>query len=338
MTGSASDWILRPRIYVENQRARDRAYDVTEAMVREALERASHGRIAPENLCVAMADARDEDAWSKAHVLIAGRLETARIRDMRSLRLVQCTSAGVENYLPLHWLPDGVSLCNASGVHAAKVAQFGAMACLMLHEGVPERVTAQKERAWRRDLRPTANGVRVLVYGAGALGGAVARALQPYGFRVSGVARHPGESRPGFSHICGPDELMSVLGETDILVVSCPLTTETRGSIGRAQLEALPKGARILNIGRAAVMDYDALVDLLESGHLGGAILDVFDQEPLPSSSRLWDVRNLMVFPHVSADDPTTYAAGCVEILAENMVALLEGRRLRNRVDPLLGY
>jgi phosphoglycerate dehydrogenase-like enzyme len=85
-------------------------------------------------------------------------------------------------------------------------------------------------------------------------------------------------------------------------------------------------------------MDYDALADLLKSGHLGGAILDVFDTEPIPAEAPWWDVPNLMVSPHVSADDPTSYAQGCVSIFAENMLALIEGRPMRNRVDPELGY
>src|SRR5690606_20381643 len=101
---------------------------------------------------------------------------------MPNLRLIQCTSAGVEGYLPLDWLAPDVTLCNASGAHAAKVREFGAMAVLMLHEHVPARVSSQNRREWARGLRPTSRGKRVLVYGAGALGSAVAGGLASYGF------------------------------------------------------------------------------------------------------------------------------------------------------------
>lgn len=338
MADKEADWIVRPSIYVENQRARDEAYHVTADMVLGALSSAMGGRVTPAKLHVAFSDERDERAWTRADILIAGRLDTAAISAMKRLRFIQCTSAGIEGYMPLDWLSSGVDLYNASGVHAAKIAQFGAMACLMLHGGVPAQVTAQREHAWRRNLRPTAEGVRVLVYGAGAVGGAVAQGLEPYGFIVKGIGRHPAGPRAGFAYVDGPDALATLLPETDILVLSCPLTPETRASIGRAELQALPKGASVLNIARAGVMDYDALADLLESGHLAGAILDVFDPEPLPSDARWWDVPNLMVFPHISADDPTSYARGCVSIFADNMLALLEGRPPRNRVDRALGY
>jgi phosphoglycerate dehydrogenase-like enzyme len=334
----AFDWFTQPKIYVENQRARDRAYDVTAGMVLDALATKTSGRVTPASLHVAFSDERDQTAWKEADILIAGRLDKLAINTMERLRFIQCTSAGVESYMPLDWLPQGVDLYNASGVHAAKVAQFGAMACLMLHEGVPSRVTAQRQHVWKRNLRPTAKGVRVLVFGAGALGGAVAQALIPFGFSVQGIGRHPDGPRLGFVEIHGPDALHSLLAQADILVLSCPLTEETRGRIGRTELETLPKGASVLNIARSAVMDYDALADLLKSGHLGGAILDVFDTEPLPAEAPWWDVPNLMVFPHVSADDPTSYAQGCVSIFAENMLALIEGRPMRNRVNPELGY
>ncbi|AJE47533.1 D-isomer specific 2-hydroxyacid dehydrogenase [Celeribacter indicus] len=323
---------------MENRRDRDPAYGMTETLLRTALSRASAGRVTPLWVKVACDDARDAAAWAQADILVAGRLDTAAVAQMKNLKMIQCTSAGVEGYLPLDWMPPGVELFNASGAHAAKVSAFGAMAVMMLHERVPARIAAQNRRRWDRTLRPAPRGQHVLIYGAGALGGAVAEALASLGFHVTGVARRPTGPRPGFAEIAGPDDLMRLLPTADILVVSAPLTDETRGRFGLAELRSLPPGAGVLNIARAGLMDYTALADLLEEGHLSGAILDVFETEPLPPDARWWTVPNLMVFPHVSADDPTSYASACASILADNLAAMLRGAPLRNHVDPRLGY
>lgn len=332
------EWWAAPRIYVENRRGRDPAYDVTDALVRDALSRASDGRVLPQWVKIVYDDERDMRAWAQADILVAGRLDTAAIAQMKNLRMIQCTSAGIEGYLPLDWMPRGVELFNASGAHAEKVSAFGAMAVMMLHERVPARIAAQCRHEWDRTLRPAARGQRVLIYGAGALGKAVARSLEPLGFHVTGVARRPAGPRPGFAAIAGPEDLSALLPETDILVVSAPLTDETRGRFGDTELRSLPRGAAVLNIARAGLMDYAALARLLEDGHLSGAVLDVFETEPLPSDAPWWSVPHLMVFPHVSADDPNSYASACVFILAENLAAMLQGEPLRNRVDPVLGY
>lgn len=324
------------RIYVENSRSRDRAYDITEEIVRSELAR--HGLAAPDQLTVAFADDRDLQAWSEAEILIAGRLDMKAIAQMPNLRMIQCTSAGVEGYLPLDWLAPDVMLCNASGAHATKVREFGAMAVLMLHEHVPARVSDQSRRQWERGLRPTSRGKRVLVYGAGALGSAVADGLASYGFHLVAIGRDGSRPRPGFAESYGPEALDRELARADILVLAAPLTAETRGRFGARELALMKRGAGLLNIARAGLLDHQALAENLRSGHLSGAILDVFEIEPLPSESELWAVPNLMVFPHVSADDPSDYARACVEILARNLAASARGEPLTNQVDRSLGY
>lgn len=333
MTGEALSY---RRIYVENTRARDRAYDVTEEMVRNELSRQSLD--APESVTVAFSDERDQQAWGEADVLVAGRLDVTAIAQMQELKLIQCTSAGVENYLPFDWLAPHVMLCNASGAHAAKIREFGSMAVLMLHEHVPARVSAQSRREWARSLRPTSRGKRVLVYGAGSLGSAVADGLSGYGFELVAIGRDSSRARPGFAESYGPEALDRELARADILVLAAPLTPETRGRFGARELALLPRGAALLNIGRAGLLDHAALSRNLRDGHLSGAILDVFKIEPLPSENDLWTVPNLMVFPHVSADDPSDYARACVEIMARNLAAAARGQSLINRVDPTLGY
>lgn len=334
VTTAPRAWASAPRIYVENVRGRDPAYNVSA----EAILRSLHSVCRPAELTCCFSDERNLEALRRADILVAGRLDTEVIRsDARDLKLIQCTSAGVENYAPFNWLLPTTALTNASGVHAAKVGEFGLMAALMLHERVPLIATNQRFHSWKRQLRGVAAGRRALIYGVGALGGAVAERLHSAGFHVSGIRRN-GRQHAAVDHMTTPDCFHNELAQADILILACPLTPETRGIMGERAFAAMPKGASLLNIARAGVIDHAALVSSLVSGHLSGAILDVFEKEPLPANAPLWDVPNLMVFPHVSADAPDGYVDRCLAILADNLERASSGRPLRNTIDPQLGY
>ncbi|WP_142846736.1 D-2-hydroxyacid dehydrogenase [Telmatospirillum sp. J64-1] len=325
-------WALKPRIYVENQRARDPAYHVTEDALHRAL-----GDIEGASITIRFDDERDEEALRQASVFIAGRLDKALLSSQDQLRLIQCTSAGVESYMPLDWMPPQAVLTNASGVHAPKVGEYGLLVTLMLHERIPAYATLQRNHVWQRNLRPTISGSRVLIYGVGALGGAVAEKLRLLGVAIDGV-RRSGEPHPCVDRMVTPDRVAELLPEADILIITCPLTEQTRGAIGAAELALLKQGAGVANLARGAVMDYDALAAELRSGRLSGAVLDVFPQEPLPPEAPWWDVPNLVVVPHVSADDPFSYIDRCLEILADNLRRATKGEPLRNVVDGERGY
>ncbi|MBY5836290.1 D-2-hydroxyacid dehydrogenase [Rhizobium leguminosarum] len=328
------EWATVPRIYIENVRGRDPAYEVTA----DAVLRNLHPVCKPAAVTCRFSDDRDLDAFRQAEILIAGRLDTAFIaNEAHSVKIIQCTSAGVEDYAPFDWLGPTTTLTNASGVHAEKVGEFALMAALMLHSGVPAIATNQRRHLWKRQLGGMASGSRVLIYGVGALGGAVAERLQAVGFHVVGIRRN-GQAHTAVDRMTTPDKFHQELSRTDILVLACPLTPETRGLVGGIELSMLPSGASLLNIARAGVLDHRALALSLESGRLSGAILDVFEQEPLPENSELWDVPNLMIFPHVSADAPIGYVDRCLAILAENLKRAKAGQSLRNVVDPLRGY
>ena len=120
--------------------------------------------------------------------------------------------------------------------------------------------------------------------------------------------------------------------------MACPLTAETRGAIGAAQLDRLRPHAGLVNVARAAIVDYDHLADALRAKRLAGAVLDVFSPEPLPADSPLWDVPNLVVTPHTSSDDPDGYIERSLAILATNLGHLRAGTPLVNVVDAQLGY
>jgi phosphoglycerate dehydrogenase-like enzyme len=134
------------------------------------------------------------------------------------------------------------------------------------------------------------------------------------------------------------DALDSVLPASEFLILACPLTPQTSGLFDRRRLALLPRGAGLLNIGRGPLLDQDALCDLLQSGHLSGAILDVTAPEPPPPGDRVWATPNLVLTPHVSADNPVTYNPDSLDLFFANLAAFRAGRPMPNRVDTSRGY
>src|SRR5205823_3841699 len=188
---------------------------------------------------------------------------------------------------------------------------------LMLVNRIPLLVTAQREGKWVQQHGTVLAGHRVLVIGLGDLGGAIAQHAKDFGIRVTGVRTRP-EPHPACDRVVGVSELETVLPHAELLVLAAPLTPASRGLLSRERIAMLPRGAGIVNVGRGALADQEALLDALDSGHLGGAVLDVFEQEPIPPGHRLWTTRNLVITPHTSADDPATYNARSLDIFFEN--------------------
>jgi phosphoglycerate dehydrogenase-like enzyme len=177
------------------------------------------------------------------------------------------------------------------------------------------------------------NGKRALVYGYGGIGRAIAERLRPFGVSVTGVRRRPG----GEAGVIAVEDWEARLPDTDLLILSVPLTGATRALVGKDQLARLPKGAWIANIARGALIDHDALIAALRSGHLGGAYLDVTDPEPLPPESELWSLPDVIITPHASwATEHLMERAA--EIFVANFDRYLRGEPLRNVVDIEAGY
>ena len=250
---------------------------------------------------------------------------------------VHTTSAGIESFLPLDWLPDGAVFTNNSGTHVPKTREYARMALLMLHLGMPRLVTQQRERVWQQIFDTVIDGRTVAIVGFGAIGQATAEAARELACRVKAVKRSP-EPHPLAETVVGQDRLGDALDHADFLVVAAPLTRETRGMIGGAELDRLAAGAGVLNIGRGPIIDTDALCRRLDDGRLSGAIVDVFEQEPLPTESPLWHQRNLVITPHMSSDDPVTYIPRSLDIFFENVRRRIDGQAMTNVVDPALGY
>lgn len=275
-------------------------------------------------------------ALRTAEVLVVGHLEAKDLAGQAPrLRWIQSTNAGVEDVTP--HLPSGVTLTNASGVHGPKGGEFALTALLMLNHAVPHFVTSQRARRWDQRFMTTIAGRTVVIVGLGRLGEAVARLARRFGLRVIGVRRSGKPHRLAHA-VYPPHQLHKALPGADFLVITTPLTAETRGLIGRRDLDLLPRHAGVVNLGRGAVLDNAALAEKLSRGELGGAVLDVVDPEPLPPDSPLWTTPNLVLTPHCAVDDRQQYVPRCLDIFFDNLRRYLGGRPLRNRVEVARGY
>jgi len=253
------------------------------------------------------------------------------------LRLIFCTSAGLDGLAPFDWLPPGVQLLNNRGTHAAKAGEYGIMALLMLANGMPGFATAQRAGQWRPRHGAVLAGRHAVVVGLGSLGGAVAAQAARFGVRVTGV-RTRAEPHPDCERVVTLDGLDAELPAAEFLVLAPPLTPATRGLLDRRRIALLPPGAGVVNMGRGALLDQDALCDALDGGGLSGAVLDVFVLEPVPPGHRLWTTPNLVMTPHVSADDPASYIPLSLDIFFQNLRALRNGLPPPNRFDTDRGY
>ena len=261
--------------------------------------------------------------------------ENLRSRAPR-LKWIQTTGAGVDSLAPLDWLPDDVTLTNNSGAHGVKAEDSCAMALLMLNSRMPEVLTNQRERRWDPVYSTPIAGKTAVILGFGDLGQGAGRAAKKLGLNVIALTRSGKSARPA-DRVYPVSRIDRVLPKADFLVVTTPLTPETRGLISRERLDLLQPHAGIVNIGRAPIIDYAALVDKLEKGDLSGAVLDVFEHEPLPADSPYWSVRNLVVMPHITCDDPR-YIDQLFDTWFANFERFVAGKKLRNVVDRKLGY
>ena len=265
------------------------------------------------------------------------------LRAAPRVRWVQARNAGAGEQLgaALELDPErlrDVTVTSVSGIHAGPLAEFALLGLLAFAKRLPELSRDKADRVWP-ELPPTMGvlaGRTVLVVGLGEIGLAVAHLAGAAGMGVLGVKR-TATAVPGVDEVAAPDRLAELAARADDLVVTLPLTDATRGLVDAAALRALRPGAVVVNVGRGAVIDEAALAEALRDGHLAGACLDVFTEEPLPAQSPLWELENVIVAPHSAArtDDEDARA---VALFAENLRRRVEAQPLRNVVDPTRLY
>jgi phosphoglycerate dehydrogenase-like enzyme len=252
------------------------------------------------------------------------------------LKWIQTTGAGIDGLLPLDWLPADIALTNNRGAHGPKAEESCAMAISLLNARLPQMLASQRNHAWQPVYTTPVAGKTVVVIGFGDLGQGAGRAAKKLGARVIAVTRTGKAGRPA-DEAHPVSRIDGVLPKADFVVVTTPLTPETRNLLSRERLDLLKPEAGLVNIGRSPVVDYDALREKLAQGTLAGAVLDVFQPEPLPPDSPFWDTPNLIALPHVSCDDPR-YVDRLLDFWFENLGRFLKGRPLKNRIDPRRGY
>jgi len=264
----------------------------------------------------------------------------------RKLRWVHSAAAGVGNVLGTGIERTDVLLTNSAGVHGAPIAEYVVAGVLHFMRGLDVAIAQQGRREWNKAFFVATDSplrelgaARVLIVGAGGLGSEAARRFAAFGARCTGIRRRPELGAPeGFHAVFGPDALERLLPEADVLVLAAPLTADTRELMTRDRLALLPAGAIVVNVARGALLDEEAVADLLGEGRLRGAVLDVFRTEPLATTSRLWQLPGVLATPHVSPVSPGRFWPRQLDLFLDNWRRYLAGQPLRNLVDKQAGY
>jgi glyoxylate/hydroxypyruvate reductase A len=256
-----------------------------------------------------------------------------------NLLWVQATSAGIGAVMRRTGLDrKPLLVTTAAGIHVAPLAEFALMGALHFVKGVPDLEARQRERRWERYTTRELKGSRALVVGLGHIGREVVKVFSALGVDVTGLGRNGVTyDVPGLLRSIDRESLDATLATMDIVVLAAPLTEETANLIGAHELRQLPSHAVLINVGRGQLVDEVALVDALTSGALAGACLDVFREEPLPTSSPLWNLENVIVSPH-SASTVATENRDLVELFLANLDRWRRGEDLHNLYDIRKGY
>lgn len=263
------------------------------------------------------------------------------VRSNPRLRWVHTTPAGggsqVKAARLIHEELQRVTFTTSGGVHAEPLAEFAVFGVLAGAQGLPQLLKDQRGQVWgaRRPV-PLVSNQRVAVVGLGGIGRAVARKLSALGADVVGVHRREVHAE-GVSRILPPDRLGALLRDVDAVVLCLPSTESTRHMLSRELFEQVKEGITVVNVGRGSTVDEEAMIDALTDGRVGFAALDVFEQEPLPTDSPLWNLPNVVVSPH-NAGTYEEEERKIAELFAENARRLLDGEPLLNVVDTVEFY
>ncbi|NLF00795.1 MAG: D-2-hydroxyacid dehydrogenase [Anaerolineales bacterium] len=298
---------------------------------------------APDMEVVVTQDEREVERVLDRVEIVAGRLPRKLLAKAGALRWMQQWGAGAD------WLmrfPEAAgmpfTLTNASGVHAVPISEHILALMLAFARQLPRAFRDQERQHWTPHEEPRNRvfelaGSTVVLIGVGAIGERTAEIASALGMRVLGVRRAPQIGAPGVTAMAGPDQLLDLLPEADFVVLTAPLTHETKGMIGARELGVMKRTAIIINIGRGGTIDEPALIAALQEGRIAGAGLDVFETEPLPSSSPLWAMDNVIITAHYAGLTPR-YDERALGIFLDNLRRYRAGEPLRNVVDKELGY
>lgn len=336
LAATSVNWKLPPEGAARLERAAPAGWEV--AVVEAPTVSDGDGNANPS------AEARDRIAHADAYLGFG--IGRPLLQAASRLRWVHSAAAGVRGLLYPEMLARDIVITNSAGIHAVPIAEHVVGGVIYLLRGFDRAVERQRARVW--DKTPwtgSATGVReigelrALIVGAGGIGSAIGERLAWLGARVTGIRRRPEKGAPAeFAAVLPPTALDEALAEADLLVLAAPFTPDTERLIGRDRIARLPAGAIVANVARGALLDTDALVAALSTNRLRGAVLDVFDEEPLPPESPLWGLPQVLLTPHISAVSPRRFWDRQLSLFEDNWRRWAAGEPLRNVVDKRAGY
>jgi len=266
--------------------------------------------------------------------------------ETRKLKWVHSAAAGVGTSTYPEMVDSDIVLTNSAGIHAIPIAEFIVAGVLHFLRGLDMVIDQQRRTEWNKQpfvkmdsvLREM-DTVRALIIGVGGLGGAAAERLSALGARCTGVRRRVDLGPPpGFERVISLDQLDAELPNHDVVVLAAPLTPETASLLTAERLDLLPARSIVVNVARGAQLDETALAERIARGRIRGAVLDVFRQEPLPASSPMWGLRQVIVSPHISPVSPGRFWPRQLALFLDNWRRYSRGEPLRNVVNKRAGY
>ena len=272
--------------------------------------------------------------------VIIGDLSPAELQPAKNLKWYHLVWAGSDRYKPADF-PAGTLFTNGSGAYGVTIAEHMVACILALYRQLRHYDKLQESHTWDQDWQEdTLEGKTVLILGAGDIGCALAKRLRGFDCRIIGI-RRTGGILPHFDEMHTMDELDALLPQADVVAGCLPGTKNTVGLLDERRLRMMKPTALLVNCGRGSLIDTDALIRVLQAGLLGGCGLDVVMPEPLPESSPLWDMENVILTPHISGASfghVQEMEDRIYRLAAENLRRYLDGEALLNQVDFETGY
>jgi D-2-hydroxyacid dehydrogenase (NADP+) len=280
-----------------------------------------------------------------ADILLAGFFSKELFLAAKKLKWIQAWGAGVDSFLLPEVVKSPVMLTNAGGIHPTPVSEHALGLILCLCRKLHFSIRNQADRRWERyESEEPAEQVEELsgktlgIVGLGRIGAEIARKAKCLGMRVIATRRDAsGPASTSVERLFASADLNQLLAESDFVALSLPLTSETRGMIGEAQLKSMKRTGYLINVSRGKIVREDKLIEALKKGWIAGAGLDTFEAEPLPESSELWGFKNVIITPHVAGQTPY-YMQRLTHIFCENLNRFIREQPLMNVVNKTLGY
>lgn len=257
--------------------------------------------------------------------------------DKGRLRLIQSSAAGLDHCLVPSVIASDIPVCSASGLFADQVGEQTLALLLGLMRGLPTFFQQSLKREFIRQPTDDLHGKRIGIVGLGGNGRRLVQLLEPFRLEIAATDFFPVRKPPQVEQLLPADRLIELASRSDILILCLPLNKSTRKSIDQSVFDAMPQGSYLINVARGQVVDEPALISSLRSGHLRGAGVDVTYEEPLPTSSPLWELPNVLISPHVGAQSKTR-VDDSTRLAILNIQRFLSHQPLLNVVDKNLGF